>query len=98
MANNEYFKRLFLEKIPLDKYNLYILSLHKSKEDNVLSREKEFSIIFNFFNNLNYHIIISNENINEFDDILRYDFISKLIENDILVIVFNYWKRFKKLL
>ena len=88
--DNKYFDMLSLENIPLDKYNCYLLTLKRKVFKNsfkVFSLELE--IIFNFFNNLDYHVIIYEKNIDDFDDILKLDIMTKLLAQDILVIVFN---------
>ena len=90
---------LELEYIPLDEYDCYLLSMFKdNKVRNYDYYQKEYSEIFKFFNNLNYHVIFYEKSIEDFDDIKNLDIISKLVQSDILVIVFNYWKRFNLLL
>ena len=82
---------LELEYIPLDEYDCYLLSMFKdNKVRNYDYYQKEYSEIFKFFNNLNYHVIFYEKSIEDFDDIKNLDIISKLVQSDILVIVFNY--------
>ena len=82
---------LELEYIPLDEYDCYLLSMFKdNKVRNYDYFQKEYSEIFKFFNNLNYHVIFYEKSIEDFDDIKNLDIISKLVQSDILVIVFNY--------
>ena len=82
---------LELEYIPLDEYDCYLLSMFKdNKVRNYDYCQKEYSEIFKFFNNLNYHVIFYEKSIEDFDDIKNLDIISKLVQSDILVIVFNY--------
>ena len=80
-----------LEFIPLDKYNCYLFSMFKNGlKQNFSIYQKECSIIFNFFNDLGYHVIFYGKSIEDFEDINNLDIISKLVGEDILVVVFNY--------
>ena len=82
---------LNLETMPLDQYNCYILTYKRKVYKNFYKYFIwELSYIFKFFDNLDYHIIIYERDINDFEDIFNLDCISKLVESDILVIVFKY--------
>ena len=96
---NKHILDLEMEYIPLEEHNCYMLSMFKnSNYKNYDLFQKEYSEIFDFFNNLDYHVIFYEKRIEDFEDIKNLDIISKLVDEDILVIVFNYWKRFNLLL
>ncbi len=81
---------LNLETMPLDEYNCYILTYKRIVHKNFYKYFIwELSYIFEFFDNLDYHIVIYERDINDFEDIFNLDCISKLVESDILVIVFK---------
>ena len=88
---NTKFLDINLEYIPLDKYDCYLFSMFRSLNcNNINPFYNEYNQIFNFFNDLGYHVICYEKRIDDFDDIEKLDIISKLVESDILVIVFNY--------
>lgn len=89
--DNNKFLDINLEYIPLDKYDCYLFSMFKNLNcNNINPFYNEYNQIFNFFNDLGYHVICYEKRIDDFDDIEKLDIISKLVESDILVIVFNY--------
>ena len=75
-----------LEYIPLDVYGCYIFSLNCKF---FIIDQEEYSLIFNYFNKLKYHIIIIDYLIFNYDSIITLDVISKLVDEDILVITFK---------
>ncbi len=79
-----------MEMLPLDKHNLYVVSMvNKKVFFDYNYYQKEYSFVFNYFNNLGYHVLFFDNLSLEMEDIYILDGISKLVDNDILVMAFN---------
>lgn len=74
---------LNMEMIPLDKFNCYVLNMKLNKSINLY--QNEISVIFEFFSKLKYHVIFFDELMLNHDGILMLDSITKLVNEDILI-------------
>lgn len=79
--------KIEMDYIPLDKYNCFLLTMNINKANYLY--HKECSRIFEFFNELKYHVIFVDELIFNYDGIIMLDSMSKLVEDDILVMTFK---------